>query len=351
MLHRLAAAALACFVALCPALALEPGDPAGPSPERRYIGVGQPVMVAVEGLAALTLHRFDEPVPMDRAEVSGSEVDLLAVFETLRAEGGPPRALLVQGWDADGPVGQPVVVQPMRSPERVQRIDPATLSPTNDPSRGVPMFESERRRRLAERGVTPPPAEARTFSGFRVYALADVVFSTTLGEIRFRLRPDQAPNTCYRIMDLVEGGLYTALPFHRIVTDATTRFVAQTGDPTGTGLGGSGEWFDLEPSGLRHGYGVLSIARWDDPDAGGSQVFVCLGDDGLGVLDGRYTAFAEAISGVGTIEALARIKTDADDRPLDPPMLISARLAPAVPATVQTLPVGPPARIDAPRGR
>ena len=292
---------------------LDPPPPAQPvtqptepvpalTPTRRYFGVGQPLTLSTRGLTALSLHRLADGSQLAKATLpKGDEVDLLTIFEALRVQNGPARALLVQGWAATGPVGPPLVVQPMRTPERVRYVDPATLAVTGDRSRGVPMFESKRRRLLAERGLTPPPAEPRTFSGFRVYALADVVFSTTLGEVRFRLRPDEAPNTCYRFMDLVEGGFYTALPFHHIVTGPGRRFVAQTGDPTGTGFGGSGEWFDLEPSELPHRYGVLSVARWDDPDAGGSQVFVCLGDDGLGSLDGAYTAFAEAIVGVGTI--------------------------------------------------
>ncbi len=79
---------------------------------------------------------------------------------------------------------------------------------------------------------------------------------------------------------------------------------------------------DLEKSDLPHNFGVLSMARAGDPNTNGSQVFVCLSRDGTEFLDGRYTAFAQAVSGAEAIRKIAMVPVDANDRPLDPPMIL-----------------------------
>ena len=98
------------------------------------------------------------------------------------------------------------------------------------------------------------------------------------------------------------------------------------GDPTGTGDGGPGYSIDLEPTKLPHDFGVLSMARENEPNTNGSQVFVCLSREGTQKLDGKYAAFAQAVRGADTILAIAgtplipdRPGTDPKNRPKDPP--------------------------------
>ncbi len=86
---------------------------------------------------------------------------------------------------------------------------------------------------------------------------------------------------------------------------------------------------DLEKSTLPHDFGVLSMARAADPDSNGSQIFVCLSREGTSFLDGRYTAFAQAISGADVIRAIAKAPVDQNDRPIDPPMILSAHARPS----------------------
>ncbi len=101
---------------------------------------------------------------------------------------------------------------------------------------------------------------------------------TNLGEIVIGLRPDEAPNTAWNFRELVDGGFYDGTIFHRVVPQSRDGdpFVIQGGDPSQSGEGGPGYWLPLEPSGLAHDFGVISMARADDPDSAGSQFFICL---------------------------------------------------------------------------
>ena len=88
---------------------------------------------------------------------------------------------------------------------------------------------------------------------------------------------------------------------------------------------------DLEDSSLPHDFGVLSMARDSDPDTNGSQVFVALSREGTAFLDGRYTAFAEAVQGAQVIREIAATPVGPEDRPMDPPMLLSCTTRDAQP--------------------
>jgi len=133
---------------------------------------------------------------------------------------------------------------------------------------------------------------------------------------------------------------------HRVVPRLPSGhpFVVQFGDPAGGGDGGPGCNIQLENSKLPHTFGVLSMARDDDPDTNGSQVFVCLSREGTARLDGKYTSFAEAVSGADVITQLAAVKTDQrTQRPLEMPRVVSARLVPAPPFGTGPAPVRPAA--------
>ncbi|MCB9861278.1 MAG: peptidylprolyl isomerase [Phycisphaeraceae bacterium] len=150
---------------------------------------------------------------------------------------------------------------------------------------------------------------------------------TSKGDIELRLRPDQAPNTCWNFRHLVEGGFYTDIIFHRIVGP---NFVIQAGDPTGMGSGGPGYNFDLEDSKLPHDFGVLSTARSGDPNSNGSQIFICLSRDGTNFLDGRYTSYGQTVRGFDVIREIAAVPVN-NQRPIDPPVWHSAELIDAPP--------------------
>lgn len=115
---------------------------------------------------------------------------------------------------------------------------------------------------------------------------------TVYGDIIIKFYTDKAPITSQRIIHLVRSGFYNGLPFHRVVPN----FIIQTGDPTQTGEGGSGQNIPLEPNQITHSRGTVSMARDEsDPNSADSQFFICLQADQS--LNGRYTAFAQVVRG------------------------------------------------------
>jgi peptidylprolyl isomerase len=119
------------------------------------------------------------------------------------------------------------------------------------------------------------------------------------GDVVIRLRPDLAPGHVQRIKDLVDQGFYDGVVFHRVIPG----FMAQGGDPTGTGMGGSDQpdlkaEFNREP----HVRGTASMARAQHPDSANSQFFICFDDAGF--LDGQYTVWGNVVSGMEHVDAL-----------------------------------------------
>jgi peptidyl-prolyl cis-trans isomerase B (cyclophilin B) len=300
-------------------------------PERTYYGVNRPIPMRVQWDGSLgedariELFAPGSDVPSARAAVAQGAVNLASLFPTLWTDPAP-RLLYAQLTVGETRVGAPVVLRPMLSPRRAMLwsiedarpyyIDPATNQASIDPKRGEIVYTQD------------PPA----YTGICAYVDRLVEWTTSEGVIVFRMRPDEAPNTVWNYLHLVEGGFYTDIVFHRIVprTPNGHPFVIQVGDPSGTGDGGPGYAIDLEQSRLPHDFGVLSMARDADPNTNGSQVFVCLSREGTARLDGKYTAFGEAISGAEVILKIAESPVKGD-RPLNPPVLISARLIDAPP--------------------
>jgi peptidyl-prolyl cis-trans isomerase B (cyclophilin B) len=177
--------------------------------------------------------------------------------------------------------------------------------------------------------------EAEAFSGLRMYPERDVVLETSHGRIVVAMRPDEAPNTAWNFVHLAGEGFYDGVVFHRVVPlDREGRpFVIQGGDPTATGDGGPGYWLPMEPGGLHHEFGVISMARADDPDSAGSQFFFCLSREGTERLDGQYCAFGYAIEGGEVIRSIASLRlADAQKgRPENPAVITEAYLIPAPP--------------------
>lgn len=117
------------------------------------------------------------------------------------------------------------------------------------------------------------------------------------GTVVIELLPDVAPNHVARIKELAREGFYDGVVFHRVIEG----FMAQTGDPTGTGMGGS-EKPDLEAefNDTAHGRGVLSMARSSSPNSANSQFFICFGD--ASYLDGQYSAFGRVAEGMEFVD-------------------------------------------------
>ena len=121
------------------------------------------------------------------------------------------------------------------------------------------------------------------------------------GDVVIRLRPDLAPGHVERIRELAQEGFYDGVVFHRVIDG----FMAQGGDPTGTGMGGSDKpdlkaEFSREP----HVRGAASMARAQNPNSANSQFFICLDDAGF--LDGQYTVWGEVVEGMEHVDALPK---------------------------------------------
>ena len=121
------------------------------------------------------------------------------------------------------------------------------------------------------------------------------------GDVVIKLRPDLAPGHVERITDLANSGFYDGVVFHRVIPG----FMAQGGDPSGTGMRGSDKpnlkaEFSDEP----HVRGTCSMARTNDPDSANSQFFICFDDAGF--LDGQYTVWGEVESGMEHVDALPK---------------------------------------------
>ena len=136
------------------------------------------------------------------------------------------------------------------------------------------------------------------------------------GTVKIKLREDLAPNHVERIKTLIGEQFYDGIVFHRVIDG----FMAQTGDPTGTGMGGS-DYPDLraEFSSEAFSRGTLGMARSQHPDSANSQFFICFDDSSW--LNGQYTVFGEVIEGMEHIDAIAK-----GEPPADPDKIISLRL-------------------------
>ena len=133
---------------------------------------------------------------------------------------------------------------------------------------------------------------------------------TSMGTIVIELYKDEAPKTVENFITLAKQGFYTGLIFHRVIPG----FMIQTGDPTGTGMGGPGYTFEDEfsPS-LRHdGPGVVSMAN-RGPGTNGSQFFITLAATHW--LDGKHTIFGHVIEGQNVAEQITAVERDGSDRP------------------------------------
>lgn len=144
-----------------------------------------------------------------------------------------------------------------------------------------------------------------------------LTFTLESGDVVIKLRPDLAPGHVERITDLAQEGFYDGVVFHRVIPG----FMAQGGDPTGTGMGGSDRpdlkaEFNAEP----HVRGTCSMARTQVPDSANSQFFICFDDAHF--LDGQYTVWGQVASGMELIDSLA-----VGEPPANPSKIVKATVS------------------------
>lgn len=143
-----------------------------------------------------------------------------------------------------------------------------------------------------------------------------LIMETTHGTTVIELRPDLAPGHVARIKELAREGFYDGIVFHRVIDG----FMAQTGDPTGTGMGGSGKHLPAEFNAEPHVRGTCSMARASDPNSADSQFFICFGDAGF--LNGQYTVWGQVTEGMDNIDKIKRGEPVAD-----PDKIVSMKVA------------------------
>lgn len=137
------------------------------------------------------------------------------------------------------------------------------------------------------------------------------------GPVTIRLRPDLAPGHVAHIKELVREGFYDGVVFHRVIPG----FMAQGGDPTGSGMGGSKKPnLKAEFSAAPHVRGVCSMARSQNPNSANSQFFICFDDARF--LDNQYTVWGEVIEGMEHVDALPK-----GEPPRAPGKIVSFKVA------------------------
>jgi peptidyl-prolyl cis-trans isomerase B (cyclophilin B) len=279
--------------------------------------VGRPFLVkvirpkAARGRLTIAMLAAVSASPLDRAKVEPGNADLVKLFPGLWVQ-KLPQVVYAQLFAGGKPVGPALVLQPM--------LNPALAKPSAD-----------------GKTIDFVPDSDHAYTGIRAWVDQDVVLDTTLGEMEFRMRPDAAPNTAWNFLELIKGGFYAGVIWHRVVAKRAdgSPFVIQAGDPTGTGDGGPGYNMPLEDSSLPHDFGVISMARDTDPNTAGSQFFVCLSRAGTQHLDHRYASFGQLVRGKDVVLATAQVPVGKDDRPTNPPIIRRAYLVDAMPYQAQ----------------
>jgi cyclophilin family peptidyl-prolyl cis-trans isomerase len=146
-------------------------------------------------------------------------------------------------------------------------------------------------------------------------AAEKLVLELTTGPVVILLRPDLAPHHVARIKELAEKGFYDGIVFHRVIEG----FMAQTGDPTGTGTGGSGQKIKAEFSSAPFARGTVGMARSSSPDSADSQFFICFAPAPF--LNGQYTVWGTVIEGMENVDKIKR-----GEPPSKPDKIVHARV-------------------------
>jgi cyclophilin family peptidyl-prolyl cis-trans isomerase len=273
------------------------------SPAREWVPPAQPLTINVhaEGASKLVLMDFNGTVidPKTPADVTGDKsVNLKEIYDQVSRPGTYVLYVVPKDKPTAQFSGTPLVIE-VRSEQR----------------RGGP----------AEPVVT------------KIIPLEYVVMTTEQGPMTMAMYYDVAPITVASFLHLARTGYYDGLTFHRIIPS----FVIQGGDPRGDGTGGPGYTVQAEFNDKKHDPGVLSMARQGDPNEGsgamprseyansaGSQFFICLDYTRTQHLDHRYTAFGKVVSGMDTVEKIAKtpIANEQTGTPQKPPVIQKAEV-------------------------
>ena len=148
-----------------------------------------------------------------------------------------------------------------------------------------------------------------------------LVIELKSGPVQIQLLPDIAPKHVARVKQLAAEGFYNGLKFHRVLDG----FMAQTGDPTGTGSGGS-KYGSLPQEFSKYVYkrGTVGAARTQDPNSANSQFFICFNDQGCRGLTEQYTVWGQVISGMEHVDKIKR-----GEPPRNPDKIVRMRVASA----------------------
>ena len=142
------------------------------------------------------------------------------------------------------------------------------------------------------------------------------------GRVVINLRPDLAPNHVERIKELVREGFYDGVVFHRVIDG----FMAQGGDPTGSGMGGSGKKLEEEFSRVaKHVRGTCSMARSQNPNSADSQFFIMF--DESRSLDGQYTIWGEVTAGMDFVDNIKKGSSFSNGTVKDPDAIVRMQVA------------------------
>ena len=231
-----------------------------------WFGANQPVEFTVDGKQDTTLVLTDFtgkqlPAKGSADVAAGAKADIRTVFPEISDAGTYVLYAVAKGKSLPDFLGTPVVLE-----NRLSRDD------------GKPTV------------IAAEPLQYATLQ-------------TDKGDIKLIFYYDVAPLTVDSFLRLSAEGFYDGLTFHRIIKD----FVIQGGDPRGDGTGGPGYSIAQEFNDRPHLPGVLSMARANDPNSGGSQFFICLDYTGTKSLDHKYTAFGKAIEGMDVVNALGAV--------------------------------------------
>ena len=144
-----------------------------------------------------------------------------------------------------------------------------------------------------------------------------IIMETTKGKVVIELLPDLAPGHVARIKELARANFYDGIVFHRVIEG----FMAQTGDPTGTGMGGSDKPdLKAEFSNMNHSRGTCSMARAQNPNSANSQFFICFEDAAF--LNRQYTVWGQVIEGMENVDKIKR-----GEPVRDPDSIVTMRVA------------------------
>lgn len=160
-------------------------------------------------------------------------------------------------------------------------------------------IEPARTKEEYKKTMSKAPSKAPLATDANIPEGNHVVIETEFGPVTIELLPEVAPNTVANFKVLVNNGFYDGLIFHRVIAG----FMAQGGDPQGTGMGGPGYNVKAEFNNTKHVRGTVAMARSQHPDSAGSQFYICYGPQPH--LDGQYTVFGQVTEGMEVIDKVS----------------------------------------------